>query len=321
MHRREFIGLALPALATALPIRVSAQGRTIRVIIPFTAGSSADILTRLVADKMHAALDRAVVVENRTGGALRIGVVAVKHAAADGNTLLVAPVAPMTVYPHTYKSLDYDPFSDFAPISQLATFGFALAVGPQVPARSLAELVAWLKVDSLRAVYAGPSTGDLTHFIGVLSARAAGLDMRHVAYRGTVPAITDLMAGQIPIVISTLTDLVPMHQAKKVRILATAGKTRSPFAPEVPTFLEQGLDIEGSGWYGAFAPANTSPATIETLSSVMAAAVRAPELSERLRAAGLVPTGTSAAELAAIQRADSERWAAAVKISGFQVEE
>jgi tripartite-type tricarboxylate transporter receptor subunit TctC len=112
-----------------------------------------------------------------------------------------------------------------------------------------------------------------------------------------------------------------MHQAKKVLLLATAGKTRSPFAPDVPTFLEQGIDIEGSGWYGAFAPARTPAGIVEKLSSAMAAAVRAPELSERLRAFGLVATGTSAAELAAIQRADSERWAAAVKLSGFRVED
>jgi tripartite-type tricarboxylate transporter receptor subunit TctC len=112
-----------------------------------------------------------------------------------------------------------------------------------------------------------------------------------------------------------------MHQAKKVVILATAGKTRSPFVPDVPTFLEQGLDIEGSGWYGAFAPAKTTTATIEKLGSVMAAAVRSPELSERLRTLGLVATGTSAAELAAIQRTDSERWSAAVKLSGFQIED
>ena len=321
MHRRHFIRLALPALAGALPIRVSAQDRPIHIITPFTAGSSADILARLVADKMRSSFNRAVIVENRTGGALRIGVIAVKHAVADGNTVLIAPIAPMAVYQHTYKALGYDPFNDFAPISQLATFGFALAIGPQVPARSLAELVAWVKADSLRAAYGGPSTGDLTHFIGVLFARATGLDMRHVAYRGSVPAIADLIAGQIPIVISTLTDLVPMHQAKKVLILATAGKTRSPFAPDVPTFLEQGLDIEGSGWYGAFAPAKTAAATIEKISSVMAAAVRAPELGERLRTLGLVTTGTSVAELGAIQKADSERWAAAVKLSGFRVEE
>jgi tripartite-type tricarboxylate transporter receptor subunit TctC len=206
-------------------------------------------------------------------------------------------------------------------VSQLATFDFGLAVGPQVPARSLAELVAWVKADAVRAAYGGPSTGDLTHFLGVLFGRSAGLELRHVAYRGAVPAVTDLIAGQIPIVILPLSDLAELHKAQRVRILATSGNARSQFTPSVPTFREAGYDIEGTSWYAAFAPAKTPAGTIESLSTIAATAVRAPDVSERLLAFGLMPTGSSAAELAAIQKSDSERWAAAVKLSGFTADE
>jgi tripartite-type tricarboxylate transporter receptor subunit TctC len=323
MRRRQFLQLALPAIAGLLPIRASAQllEQPIRIIFPFAAGGSGDTLARLVADKMRAALGRSVMVEDRTGGAGRIGVTAVRNAAPNGNTLLITPIAPMAVYQHVYKSLGYDPVNDFAPVSQLATFDFGLAVGPQVPAHSLAELVAWVKADSARAAYGGPSTGDLAHFLGVLFGRSAGLELRHVAYRGAVPAVTDLVAGQIPIAILPLSDLAAMHRAQGVRILASSGKERSRFTPGVRTFREEGYDIEGTSWYGAFAPAKTPTGTIESFSTIMATAVRAPDVSERLLGFGLVPTGSSAVELAAIQKSDSERWASAVKLSGFTADE
>ena len=323
MHRRQFLQLGLSATAGLLPIQASAQlpEQPIRIIFPFAAGGSGDTMVRLVADKMRVAPGRSVVVENRAGGAGRIGVSAVKNAAPNGNTLLIAPIAPMAVYQHVYKSLGYDPINDFAAVSQLATFDFALAVGPQVPAHSLGELVTWVKADPARAAYGGPSTGDLTHFLGVLFGRSAGLELRHVAYRGAVPAVTDLVAGQIPIVILPLSDLAEMHKEQRARILVSSGKERSPFTPGVPTFREEGYDIEGTSWYGAFAPAKTPTGTIESLSTIMATAIRAPDVSERLLAFGLVPTGSSAAEFAAILRADSERWASAVKLSGFTADE
>jgi tripartite-type tricarboxylate transporter receptor subunit TctC len=322
--RRRLLHLALFALALLAiialpPIPAFAQvvEQPIRIIFPFAAGGSGDALARIIAERMHAALSRAAVVENRTGAAGRIGGVAVKNAAPDGSTLLITPIAPMAVYQHVYKRLEYDPINDFAAVSQLATFDFAVAVGPQVPAKSLKELVGWVKADPGRAAFGSPAAGALPHFFGVLFARAAGLDLRHVAYRGSAATLADLVAGHIPMVFTTISDLVEMHKAGRVRILATSGKERSPFTPEVPTFREAGYDIQGTSWFGVFAPAKTPPDTVERFSAIMAAAVRAPEVNERLRAFGLTPTGTSPAEFAAIQKADSERWAPAVKASGF----
>ena len=323
MRRRQFLQLALPAAAALLPRRTLAQvvDAPIRIVFPYAAGGSGDTLARLVADKMRVALGRPVIVEDRAGGAGRIGVTQVKNAAPTGDTLLLTPIATMAVYQYVYKSLGYDPFTDFAAVSQLAAFDFALVVGAQVPAQSLKELVAWVKADPVRAVYGGPGTGDLPHFLGVLFARAAGLNLRHVAYRGSANAIVDLAAGQIPMLIVPLSDVIAMQKDKRVRILASSGDARSPFAPDVPTFREQGYDIEGSSWYAAFAPAKTPAATIDKLSAVMAAAVRQPDVVERLRAFGLVPTGTTAAELGAIQKADAARWSTAVRLSGFRAED
>jgi tripartite-type tricarboxylate transporter receptor subunit TctC len=323
MRRRLFLKLALPAAVSLLQRRASAQvaDQPIRIVFPYAAGGSGDALARLVADKLRVALDRPVIVEDRPGGAGRIGVMQVRNAAPTGDTLLFTPIATMAVYPHVYRSLGYDPFTDFAAVSQLATFDFALVIGAQVPVQSLEDLVAWVKADPTHAVYGGPGTGDLPHFLGVLFAHAAGLELRHAGYRGSATAIVDLVAGQIPMAILPLSDVMAMYKDNRLRILASSGEARSPFAPEVPTFREQGYDIEGSSWYGAFAPAKTPAATIDKLSAALAAAVRAPEVGERLRAFGLVPTGTSAAELTAIQRADSERWAVAVKLSGFKADE
>jgi tripartite-type tricarboxylate transporter receptor subunit TctC len=300
-------------VATGAP----AQEQPVRIIYPFAAGGSGDGLARLVGDKMRAALNRNVIVENRTGAAGRPGVMAVKNAAPDGSTLLITPIAPMAVYQHVYKNLEYDPIKDFAAVSQIATFDFALAVGPKVPAQSLNDLVAWVKADPARASFGSPGAGTLPHFFGLLFGRAAGIELRHAPYKGSAAILVDLAAGHVPMAITTLSDLVEIHKAGRVRILATSGAARSAFVPDVPTFREAGFDIEGTSWYGAFAPARTPRETVDRLSTVIAAAVRMPDVRERFLGWGLQPTGTSAAEFAAIQKADSERWAAGVKASGF----
>jgi tripartite-type tricarboxylate transporter receptor subunit TctC len=258
-----------------------------------------------------------VIVENRTGAQGRIGVQAVKSADPDGKTILLTPVAPMSVYQHVYKALGYDPIGDFAPLSQVATFDFAIAVGPQVPAKSLKELVAWVKTNPNQGSYGIPAAGSLPHFFGVLFGNAAGLDLRHVGYRGSAAALTDLVAGQIPIVVTTTSDLLEQHKAGRIRVLATSDKKRSPFLPDVVTFKEAGFAIEGTGWYGLFAPAKTTATTVDRLNKAIVAAVNVPQVKERLLAFGLVPTGTTPVELANIQKADSELWAPAVKASGF----
>jgi tripartite-type tricarboxylate transporter receptor subunit TctC len=227
----------------------------------------------------------------------------------------------MSVYQHVYKALVYDPVADFVPLSQVATFDFALAVGPQVPAKSLKELVDWVKANPNQGTYGTPAAGTLPHFFAVSFAQAAGLDLRHVGYRGSAGALTDLVAGQIPIVVTTTSDVLEQHKAQRIRALATSDKQRSPFLPDIVTFREAGFNIEGTGWYGLFAPAKTPAAAINRLSKAIIAAVNMPQVKERLLAFGLVPTGTTPAELAKIQKSDSELWAPAVNASGFTPEQ
>lgn len=324
MPGRRLWGLALPLLVVSLCVgELHAQigEQPIRIIFPFAAGGSGDTVARLLADKMHGTLDRPVIVENRTGADGRIGVRAVKDAAPDGNTLLLTPIAPISVYQHVYDKLDYDPINDFAPITQVGTFDFGIAVGPQSDAKTLKELVAWAKANPSRANFAVPGAGTLPHFLGVMLARAAGIDLRDVPYRGSAAGLADLIAGHIPIVITTTSDLVQMHQAGRIRVLATSGKGRSPFLPDVPTLREAGYDLVATGWFGMFVPAKTPSDVVERLNKVIVNAVRAPDVSARMIAFGLQPTGTTAAAFANIVQDDSELWAPAVKASGFTPEE
>jgi tripartite-type tricarboxylate transporter receptor subunit TctC len=322
LSRMTFVAAAIAALgAFALPARAQLGGEPIRIIFPFAGGGVGDGLARLMAEQMRVALNQPVIVENRAGAQGRLGVQAVKAAAPDGKTILLTPVAPMSVYQHVYKTLAYDPIADFAPISQVATFDFAIAVGPQVPAKSVKELVEWVKANPTQGSYGTPGAGALPHFFAVAFGRAAGLDLRHVGYRGSAAALTDLIGGQIPIVVTTTSDLLENHKAGRIRVLATSEAQRSRFLPDIPTFKEIGYAIEGSGWYGVFAPAGTPKDTVEKYSAALVAAVNTPMIKERLLTFGLEPTGTTPAELARIQKADSERWAPAVKASGYSPEQ
>jgi tripartite-type tricarboxylate transporter receptor subunit TctC len=316
------LGIALAVIALA-PRDVQAQigEQPVKIVFPFAAGGSGDALARLLAEHMRSGLGQPVIVENRTGAQGRLGVQAVKGAPPDGKTVLLTPVAPMSVYQHVYKSLTYDPIADFEPVSQIATFDFAIAIGPQVPAKSLTELVDWVKANAAQGNYGTPAAGTLPHFFAVSFGRTAGLDLRHVGYRGSAAALIDLVAGQIPIVVTTTSDLLEQHKAGAIKVLATSDAKRSPFLPDVPTFKEAGFDLQGTGWYGVFAPAKTPRDVIDRLSKVLAAAVRDPQTRDKLLAFGLVPTGTTAAELGAIQKADSEFWAPVVKASGFTPEQ
>lgn len=303
------------------PLAAQSVEQPIRIVFPFAAGGSGDALARLIADKMQAALKRPVIVEDRSGAAGRIGVNDVKAASPDGNTLLLTPIAPMSIYPHVYLKLDYDPIKDFAAITELGTFDFGVAVGPQLQVTTLKQLIAWAKANPSEANYAIPGAGTLPHFLGVLLARNAGIDLRDVPYRGSAAGVADVIAGHIPIIITTTSDLVQMHKDGRIRVLATSGRTRSPFLPEVPTFREAGYNLVATGWYGMFAPAKTPPDVIEQLNKAIVAAVRARDVEAKLLAFGLQPTGTSAADFANIVQDDSELWAPAVKASGFTADD
>lgn len=324
MDRRMLLrgaALGAAAVASSHPALAQLGEQPTRIIFAFAAGGSGDAVARLIAEHMRVALNHPVIVENRTGAQGKLGTQAVKAAAPDGKTILFTPVAPMSVYQLVYKSLGYDPIADFVPLSQVATFDFSLAVGPQVPAKTLNELVAWVKANPKEGNYGTPAAGTLPHFFAVSFGKASGLDLRHVGYRGSAAAMTDLIGGQIAMVVTTTADVLAQHKAGRIRVLATSGAQRSPFLPEIPTFREAGYDIVGEGWYGMFAPAKTPPETVAKLSAAIAAAAHIPAVKERLLTFGLVPTGTTGTELARIQKADTALWAPAVKASGYTPEQ
>jgi tripartite-type tricarboxylate transporter receptor subunit TctC len=298
----------------------AAQEGTIRIVLGFPAGASSDLLTRLLADHMRAALGQAVIVENRVGAGGQIANEAVKNAAPDGHTLLMTPVATMSIYPHSYAKLRYDPFKDFAPLAHLAKFQLALGVSAKVPAATLAEYVALVKKDPNAGYYASASAGSIPHFFGVMFGRAAGIDMIHVPYKGTAQVLQALAAGEIVAASTLAADIGALARAGKARILATTGRKRSPAFPDVPTFRESGYDIEGTGWYGLFAPAATPTKIVARLSAAAMDAMRAAQVRSRLESLGVEPTGLGPRELAAIMKRDYERWGPVIQASGFKAE-
>lgn len=321
--RSALFAVAITVVTTTFSQNVMAQsdGQPIRLIVGFAAGASTDVAARLIADKMRSSLGATVIVENKPGASGRIAVETVKNAAPDGKTLLVTPVAMMSIFPSVYKSLRYDPVKDFEPVTQLATFQYAVATNNKMPVKNLGELVTWIKAHPNEANYGSPAAGSLPHFYGVMFAKSLGTDMVHVPYKGSAPAATDLIGGQLPILFDLDVNLSEMHKAGKLRVLATSGSQRSSVLPDVPTFTESGFKINAAGWYGLYAPAKTPAATLQKLNQATVAALKSPEVKERFAKMGMDATGTTPAELAAIQKADAERWAPIVKASGFNPEE
>lgn len=316
--RARTLGIVFTAIAALTLAPAAAENRApIKIIYPFSGGGSGDALTRMIADQLAVKLNRPVIVEPRAGAGGRLGVQAAKAAEADGNTLLVSPIAPMAVYPSMYPALEYDPVKDFRPVSQLATFDLAISIGPHVPARNLAELVDWLKANPKQANFGTPGAGTLPHFFGIMFARAAGITLQHVAYKGGTLALTDMMGGQIPIVLLSTNELTELHKANKLRVLATSDIRRSPFLPDVPTFTESGYEIVGTGWWGMFAPARTPAATIATLNAAVVEVLANDDIKEKVRRVGLLPASSTPDEFALVQQNDIARWASAVKASGF----
>ncbi len=314
---RALLGVAL--LAWVAP--AASQDRMdkpVHILVGFAPGGTADLIARVVADKLKDTIGQPVIVENRPGAAGRIAADAVKAAPPDGATIMVMPIGPMAVVPHTLKSISYDTLKDFAPIGLGATFQFALAVGPQSGTNGWSEFVAWAKANPSKASYATSAAGSLPHFIGVLLSREIGVDMVHIAYKGSAAYVNDLIGGQVPAAIDAVGDLTELHRAGRVRILATSGAARSPVLPDVPTFAELGLkNVVATGWFGFFAPAATPKAAVETLNRGINKALASPDVVERLAKIGMDPATSTPEEFARIVSSDYAKWGPIVKASGF----
>ncbi len=311
------IAASLAAASAGAHAQLPVKGPT-RILVGFAAGGTTDIVARLIADRIKGVAGQPVVVENRTGAGGRIAAEALKGAAPDGATLLLVPMSVPVLAPLVFKQLTYDPAKDLAPVAHVANFQLAFAVGADHPAMTVSEFAAWVKSGPARASFGTPASGSAAHFFGVQVGQATGIDLVHVAYKGIAPLAIDLAGGQIPAGISALSDLVALHRAGRLRVIATSGALRSPLLPAVPTFKEQGFPaIEHTGWIAFYAPAKTPPRVIDQWSTLIVQALQAPEIKEKLINLGLEPTGTTPEALAAIMAADTARWAPIVKASGF----
>jgi tripartite-type tricarboxylate transporter receptor subunit TctC len=280
------------------------------------------LIARLVAERLKVVLATPVVVENRPGAGGMLAAEALKSAAPDGRTLMVSPIAVTVFAPLTSSKLRYDPVKDFAPVSLAANYQLALAVGSASPAKTLREYIEWVRANPAQGAYGVPTLGGPPHFFGVMLARATRLELSSVPYKGGPPLVTDLIGGQVPAGITSLADLSKQHEAGKLRVLGTSGAKRSLIAPDVPTFKELGFaDIEGDGWQAFHTTAGTPRATIERLSTGIAAAIRSADVSEKLLATGLEPVGSTADELASRMAADLAKWAPIVKASGYRADQ
>ena len=311
------------ALAGTVAIAGAGAARAeepLKLVVGFPPGASSDTLTRLVADKMRVSLGRTVVVENKPGAVGIVANLAVKAAPPDGNTLLMTPLANMVAFPHSYTKLDYDPFRDYVAVAELATFGLALGVGAQVPARTLAEYAALVKTGGTYANFASAAAGSLPHFFGLMFARAAGVQLTHVPYKGTANVMQAMMSGEIPAAVLTVADWGTLQQSGKGRMLAVSSPQRLVQYPDVPTFRESGYDIEGSAWYGLFAPAGTPQPIVDKLAAAAVDAVRQPDVRQKLEPLGLDVTGLDSAHMAKVLREDYDRWGPVIRASGFKAD-
>jgi tripartite-type tricarboxylate transporter receptor subunit TctC len=291
-----------------------------RIISGFPPGGAVDALARIFAERLAESLGRPVVVETRAGAAGLIGAQAVKSSVPDGNTLMVVPDSMITLYPHTVKKPGYDSLNDFLPIAHVGSYPFGFAISTSVPAGDLNEYLAWAR-SSGNANYGTAGIGTNMHFLGLVIGQVTGLPMTNVAYRGVGPAITDVVAGQIPAVILPLGTILPQAAGGKVKLIAQSGSKRAQAAPNIPTFRELGLPtIEAYGWFALFAPAGTPSTVVNRYNDIVVQATRTAATREKLRALDLEVREMTPAELVSQLKVEYDRWAPVVKASGFSAD-
>jgi tripartite-type tricarboxylate transporter receptor subunit TctC len=305
--------------------RASAQAvkRSVHIIVGFPAGGGTDVIARILADRLRGPYAATVLVENKPGAAARLAVEYVKNAEPDGSVMLFTPDFPITVYPHSFRSLNYDPLQDFTAVSPAARSMLTYNIGPAVPdsVKTLSDFVAWCKANPGKASYGTTAAGGTPHFVGVMLANEAGVPMTPVHYRGGAPALQDLLGGHVAASVNPISEILPSAKAGTLRVLAVSGARRSSFLPEVPTMTEAGYNVVVESWLGVFVPAKTPADIVAALSAAIADAVKSPQMGESLAKIGNLPAFQTPVEFAAVVKADVARWAPIVKASGFVAED
>jgi len=306
--------LAADALATF-------PSKPVRLIVPFPPGGSTDILARAIGQKLSEAWGQPLVIDNRPGAGGIIGMETAAKAAPDGYTLVMGHVGTLAANPALYKSLPYDPVKDFAPVTLIAMVPNVLVVGPAVSSKTVAELVALAKSKPGKLDYGSGGNGSAAHLATEYFKLKAGIDIQHVPYKGTAPALQDLLGGQIAFIITGLPPVLPQVKSGKLRILGVASAQRLKQFPDIPTIAESGVPgYEATQWYGILAPAATPKDVVAKLNRDVVNALKDPSVADKLAAEGANPVGDSPGEFAAFIRNEIDLWGKVIRATGAKVE-
>jgi tripartite-type tricarboxylate transporter receptor subunit TctC len=326
LTRREAMAGCAGGLASLLMSPALAQAayptRIIKIIVPYPAGGTTDLLGRLVADRLKSGLGATCIVENKPGAGTTLGAEQVARSEPDGYTLLMATSTTLAINKTLYRKLPYDPVKDFTPIALLAGVPFALIINPMLPVKSLAEFIAYAKSKPGELAYGSAGNGSPQHLGAEMLKSAAGIDIRHVPYRGSVPAMLDVIAGHIPFMIVDLQPALQQIREGKVRVLGVTTPKRVAAAPDIPTLAEAGLPgFELVAWQGVVAPAGTPRPIVDRLAAQIAKLVADPATRDKLTALSLEPlAGSTPDSFATYVKTEVDRWAVVVKASGAEAE-
>ncbi|MGC1818528.1 MAG: tripartite tricarboxylate transporter substrate binding protein [Casimicrobiaceae bacterium] len=316
-------GVLLVAGAMCVPGALAAgyPDKPIRLVVPFPPGGPTDMVARPLAEFLGKRLKQQIIVDNRGGAGGAIGADVVAKAPADGYTLLMATVGTQAINATLYKKLSYDPVRDFTPISLVAAAPVALVVNPSVPVNSVADLIALAKAKPGTLNFGTAGNGTPGHLTGEMFRAATGVDIKHVPYKGSAPAVSDLLGGQIQMMFDPLQSVLPQVRAGRLKLLAVSSRARSSAAPDVPTFAESGLeDFEATAWWGVFGPANLPPAIADQLNAAINAVVRDKGFRALLVPQGVTVSGDTREEFAQFQKSELVKWGKAVRDSGASVD-
>jgi len=306
------LSLALPAVAET----AAWPSKAVKLIVPYPPGGAADTVARIFAEKLTESLKQAVLVENKPGAGTAIAAELLAKSAPDGYTLLLVPTGQLTVLPHLTKNLRFDPFTSFAPVSQLAYTAVVIAAAQNVPVHNLKELVALAKSAPGQITFSSSGTGTIIHLAGEYFALTSGTQLLHVPFKGSAPAVTALLSGDVNTAFDTLTVLAPQIRAGKLKGIAIAAKERSALLPDLPTVAESGYpDFEVTSWFGLAAPAGTPKEVVARLNAEINAIVKQPTVREALTAQGLTPWPSTPEQFAQRIKADYAKYGAVVKNS------
>jgi len=330
MKRRFFLGIGLGAWSLGILFLASASGlhaqtyptKAVALVVPYASGGATDLLSRVVAPKLGDALSQSVVVLNKGGAGGNIGADFVAKSRADGHTLLIGTIGTHAINGSLYANMPFDPVKDFAPVSLMLTNQLVLLVHPSVPARSVAELVAYSKSGNAKLFFGSAGNGSSHHLAGELLKARSGLDMAHLPYKGSGPALIDLMAGTIQVLFVDIAGALPHIKSGKIVPLAVGGAKRSALLPELPTIAEAANlpGFEVSAWMGLFAPAGTPSAIVLQLNAALNKLLASTEVRERFAALGAEPLGSSPEEFAAHIRSETTKWSRLVKETGTRID-